>query len=649
MSNTPEDIEQDTSSSEEDEDDGQDDAPPVESLVTGREKRATAGQRMSALINQEVDDDLELLFAEVDEEDVDFEDLNPAGTFDAEVAEEDDDSSSSEESEGEGDEFEGEKRLNKEEQASKRAEKRKAHKALGRPAATRPKKVRIAKEMISVEVMEAASSPQGLIDLSKRGKRSERTTWMPTAEEAPTRTSSRTLSVQNKEKTMATMKEMEDRRFRQIAVMEAAQKRKGREKAQPMTQAERLAEAVKTERINKKSLNKWEQTEIERQEKQRAKLEALQNRTLAGPVITWYSGPAQWINGKLAHVGKRPRVEEVIEERVVAETCSDEEALIVAPPIPGNGDIQRVVTDGPPADLGASGQISLQPLQSDQKSDQAVHEAIPAATEMTDTALDQQTELDKSKLIEITSQSVDLLAGIQYYASLPENGNAAEATHSSSPSTRQAHLIPTSVSPGTPIVPTNRDELSIAESTRSCATTTSQAAPPDSTETDLLKTTNAPGSTMAVASAQLQTPQSADPIDIPRAPTPPPPLIEYSTRNLVTLENFDPTALRDRDIYRRIVFGTFSTKPTKTPQTACAITSAPARYRDPKTGLPYAGLEAYRCIQKLASGGAAWSSLLGAWVGSADEGSLGGDVCKVKEVEKGVGARVHANVKMEGE
>lgn len=46
------------------------------------------------------------------------------------------------------------------------------------------------------------------------------------------------------------------------------------------------------------------------------------------------------------------------------------------------------------------------------------------------------------------------------------------------------------------------------------------------------------------------------------------------------------------------------------------ITNHPARYRDPKTGLPYYNSYAFKEIQRLHRGDYRWSRLIGAWVGS---------------------------------
>jgi vacuolar protein sorting-associated protein 72 len=47
----------------------------------------------------------------------------------------------------------------------------------------------------------------------------------------------------------------------------------------------------------------------------------------------------------------------------------------------------------------------------------------------------------------------------------------------------------------------------------------------------------------------------------------------------------------------------------------CAVTGWPAKYTDPKTGLPYADLQVYKIVQRMVAGGSAWSALVGAWVG----------------------------------
>lgn len=55
----------------------------------------------------------------------------------------------------------------------------------------------------------------------------------------------------------------------------------------------------------------------------------------------------------------------------------------------------------------------------------------------------------------------------------------------------------------------------------------------------------------------------------------------------------------------------------------CVITNHPAKYRDPKTGLPYFNSYAYREIQRVYRGNYKWSNLVGAWVGRGDYAARG--------------------------
>ncbi|KAL8740752.1 MAG: hypothetical protein Q9190_006578 [Brigantiaea leucoxantha] len=268
-----------------------DEDTPVETLVFGRVKRATAGNRLSSLLGNEGDDDLELLFAEdEEEEDIEFEDDEGEGASDAQL-----DSSSDDEDQGhinDNDDMAGEKELQRQVRIE-RQKKRKAQEVFKRPPTWRKK--------AKVDPTATVAAPK--TPASRLKKKSERVSWLPTPEEGPTRSSSRKQTVQNKEIIHSRMVESEKRRLQQIQVMEAAAKRKEAAKPKVMDQAGRLAEAARTEKTNAKSLNRWEAAEKKRSEEQKAKLEALHNRQLTGPVISWWSGMARWINGKLKQTG----------------------------------------------------------------------------------------------------------------------------------------------------------------------------------------------------------------------------------------------------------------------------------------------------------------------------------------------------------
>lgn len=59
------------------------------------------------------------------------------------------------------------------------------------------------------------------------------------------------------------------------------------------------------------------------------------------------------------------------------------------------------------------------------------------------------------------------------------------------------------------------------------------------------------------------------------------------------------------------------------PAPLCVITNHPARYRDPRTGLPYYNAYAYREIQRLIRNEYRWSCALNAWVGSGTYAARG--------------------------
>ncbi|KAJ5160739.1 uncharacterized protein N7482_007743 [Penicillium canariense] len=259
---------------------------PVESLVQGRAKRSTAGRHMSALIDAAADDDLTLLFEEV-EDDNEF-------AMDAEAAEEDEmalDSSSDDDDDDHGpnaqNDYEGEKELQKEERKKRRAQNDLRFQTL--------------RKRVKIDPTALSSVPAPPV---RPKKKSERISWLPTVEDGPTRSSSRRQTMVNKELTHARLKDSQEKRIRIIATMKEAEKRKAHLKPKEMTQEDHLAEAARVERLNSKSLNRWELSEKRKAEERKAKIEALQNRRLEGPVLSYWSGVATWVNGRLTRVGK---------------------------------------------------------------------------------------------------------------------------------------------------------------------------------------------------------------------------------------------------------------------------------------------------------------------------------------------------------
>ncbi|KAK6341303.1 hypothetical protein TWF696_008382 [Orbilia brochopaga] len=294
-----------------------------ETLVAGRQRRSTAGNRLAQLLEQEQPDDIDLLFEETGEDDGDFEAKHES---DIDLGS----SSDEEDKPQEQDELAGEKQLEQEERASRKKKKagasypgqKELDRLVQRQQSLRNKVVTIQEPDQSKE-SSAALSP-GPDQAPRARKKSERISWIPTPEDQPSRQSSRRQTVANKQMIHERMKESNERRLKVIAAMNKASAIK-KEKKVELTQEMRLERAKKVEQQNKKSLNKWQEAEEARLAAQRAKLAALHNRKIEGPFIRFYSGRAEWgADGKLVSIGRRKLVEEIPEVDEAPKKTPDE-------------------------------------------------------------------------------------------------------------------------------------------------------------------------------------------------------------------------------------------------------------------------------------------------------------------------------------
>ncbi|AEO57543.1 hypothetical protein MYCTH_2303811 [Thermothelomyces thermophilus ATCC 42464] len=138
--------------------------------------------------------------------------------------------------------------------------------------------------------------------------------------------------------------------------------------------------------------------------------------------------------------------------------------------------------------------------------------------------------------------------------------------------------------------------------------------------------TPAPTTPSQTPQTQLKSP-STKPPDTPQEPpaaASDPPREGKVTRSCIILQNFDEQAIKDKQVQTQILFGRKMNKLAKPAHPPlCVITNQPAKYRDPKTGLPYYNSYAYREIQRVYRGDYKWSRLLGAWVGRGDYAARG--------------------------
>ncbi|KAL4957973.1 YL1 nuclear protein-domain-containing protein [Aspergillus filifer] len=642
------------------------DEVPVESLIQGREKRSTAGRQMSALLDAEADDELALLFEEV-EDDVEFAaDVEEGGEEDEMGLDSSSDDDDDQGPNAQADDFEGEKQIEKEEKEEKK--KKRAREDL---------RYRITSKKVKIDPTATPKPPT--TPAPRPRKKSERVSWIPTPDEGPTRSSSRRQTMVNKELTHARLKDSEEKRVRLIATMEEAAKRKAKHKPKVLTQAERLAEAERVERHNSKSLNRWEEMEKRKAEERRAKIEALQNRRLEGPVISYWSGVATWADGRLTQVGKvtvtqKPEKEDAARKK---SKRSDKEGKTETEQKPSTAGLEPGASQAaaPAAQSENPPQPASEPNQEqpqDQSRLQADQPAPPAPPSATDTnqnveiapGNDQpRTHIDTSTATTKFQKSPNTGPDAQLQArepgTLPES-NAAPSQLKASPEasseakgeTHAASEQPAKTSDGeaakqpsaaqSPAVntvegSTMKDvEMRDAEAPTKAEEKPNEVAQGPVSEPSPI-TQPTPNSTSASAAPDAAAPtepdvqpqvpaqveqQPAIHVDEPNVtmdenlPPPPPAVVEHTGRCLTVLENFDDKTAQSKDF--SIYFN--AKKPprlTKISSSLCVITSLPSRYRDPDTSLPFANSYAYHEIRHTAAQKYTWSSMLGCYVGPA--------------------------------
>ncbi|KAF3938284.1 hypothetical protein ABW19_dt0207176 [Dactylella cylindrospora] len=536
-----------------------------ETLIAGRQRRSTAGNRLAQLLEQEQPDDIDLLFEENGEEDDDF-----VGKDESDI---DLGSSSDEEDKPqEQDELAGEKELQQQERAAKKKRKaadafpgqKQLDKLVQRQQNLRNKRVTIQEPNQSKE-----GSPQtvtGDEQALRPRKKSERISWIPTQEDQPSRQSSRRQTVANKQMIHERMKESNERRLKVIAAMnEASQKKK--EQHVEMTQEMRLARAKKVEEQNKKSLNKWQVAEEARLEAQRAKLAALHNRKIEGPIIRFYSGRAEWDeNDQLSSLGKR----KLVKEKPVQPSTEDKkpktneavevENTIVNDPEPTEDVVMQDVPSNAP-DTATETEAAHEPAaKASVDGDQSVPEA----------PLEVHLEAPVEAPVEASIE-----APLEAQSEAP-----LTALPVASPTASPTVLVPAPVAapleiPSEPQI----ERISVAPP--------SPGGEDDDTQNQIAE--------------QLQ-----GDLDAALRPSEP----RVASQTYIVLQNFKKDAVSNKEVQGKILFPHNHGPLPRPERLLCVTTSLPARFKDPATGLPYASLFGYKQIQRVKNGDLRWNNEL---------------------------------------
>lgn len=643
---------------------------PIEWLAIGRARRSTAGNRMKSLVaNEDPDDDLELLFAEA-EDDAGFSDVEENAS-DVHM------DSSDDEDENASDDMEGEKELEKEAKRKQAASKKR--KRMDHIPTKFHKKVRISQP----ESPTAASSAITLAPKPRLKKKSERTSWLPSPAEMPTRASKRETTMMSKELLHMQMVEREARRQKQLKLMAEKQKRLEANKKPPMTQDERLREAAIVERRNTKSLNRWEEAEKQREEERKKKLAALNNRKLDGPVVTFWSGIQDSGGKAIAFVveeAKKPRRKKSTTVSTGSSITAPSTAVSTAPvsavvsPRNTVPDVALSVTEttssvGPerakepmrpdPLSESQASSSTIQKLSTNLPASSGVLSAPTGSTppsvlpESSSPVLERAPQLPRPSGLTpppiVVPPSAEPRPSVSSVLAMPGSTPMLSSMASSTVNPKASALgIPHSTLVSSP--------LSLPP-----LTAASPIVPLETAQSSQLKPAITKSDTSHIkAIFSLASLPPADPSTSVKPPIPMPsqeadsgsisaeklpskanndidgkenmntssnekdqkecdvaPSGDKIVRRLIVLQNFDENAIKDKTVQMRILFNQKMSKLPKPPsQPLCVITNHPAKYKDPKTSLPYSNTYAFRMIRRLYDNDYRFSGLLGAYVGS---------------------------------
>ena len=148
---------------------------------------------------------------------------------------------------------------------------------------------------------------------------------------------------------------------------------------------------------------------------------------------------------------------------------------------------------------------------------------------------------------------------------------------------------------------------------------------------------------LAPSDAPMEPAASTDP-DTPSS-------TEKTARTILSLHGLEPGAtwvdefrylLGDHCAWDRLPFVPSRNRPYRPRQSTCVITGLPARYRDPRTGIPYATTEAYATIERVLRGEYVWTGSVhrsvalsaGMLAAAHDDGGAGGVFLRSPGVER---------------
>ena len=420
------------------------------------------------------------------------------------------------------------------------------------------------------------------------------------------RSSSRRSTVENK---MATQTKLQEAEARRASVRARPAKR-----VKHLTQDALIREALEMEEENTQSLLHY----LEQEEERKARQRQAGKKHMSGPFVRWISvGLDQNIFNSIEVRDAKAKKEPPSEERENAfpkgtEAQAAREMPERTTPVPTE-------EAGPEPDSGAAEPRIETPNESREAPNEAAEPPSEALSESRE-APNEVAEPHSEAPIEATERHSE--------APIESREAPIEATerHSETPiESREAPNEATERHSETPIESCEAVQppsLACSEPNESAQETLPPLAPSD---------------------APMEPAASTDP-DTPSS-------TEKTARTILSLHGLEPGAtwvdefrylLGDHCAWDRLPFVPSRNRPYRPRQSTCVITGLPARYRDPRTGIPYATTEAYATIERVLRGEYVWTGSVhrsvalsaGMLAAAHDDGGAGGVFLRSPGVER---------------
>ena len=562
-------------------------SPLPEALALGREKRATAGNKLRALLDAEFQE--EEIFKE-DEDDEEFERQMSDNAEEFLSS-----SESSDENEDQQDEEAGEKALIAEQKSL--SKKRKRKEAFVKPSAKR----------------RAPAAPKGPGILTSKptstasSVSNRRISFDPAF--LASRRSSRALTMQTTNETQSRIISAAARRATLPIVPR-------REQTPPLTQEERLAQAVLTEEENKMSLKRIVEAEEERVRKRKEKLEALRRRQFHEPIIRFIST-------------RKSLIEEIPddnEEDVIIDDEGEDSAMEVKKEINDASNVNHNAKEDA-KEQGAEESRAIKDLTGDVTKSEKL--------DVEQTALADKDKKDgerEGSPVGISSRhSEQDEKEVQMRETLPTSAEPVPGDESMDVEEREEDHANQS----TEFKDEPHGSSDPAETTGDGTTGQKKATDDPNTESNL-DDTQRTNDSPAVATEGLANDANSSP-SIPTspaqphishtqpAPKSPPPYYEaYCTANTIS---FIPLPNATLQSTRETFFPSVPLIPPPKPKPSarCPITGLQARYKDPLSGVGYYDIHAFKILREVGRKGSryVWCSEGGWFVGETGWGGRG--------------------------